>query len=114
MDEIHAHRWAHNKLEFKVRWNLGDTTWEPYENCKELSALDDYLDLVGVDDIDSLPVGKGKPPSGDPQIFLGLLSLVDSTPLSTTIDTGPTYPFPPSATIYFICFPCSTQAARRR
>src|SRR5262245_33888338 len=43
-------QWKRNKLEFLVRWNLGDTTWEPYEGCKELEALDKYLELQGLNE----------------------------------------------------------------
>ncbi|KAA1479362.1 hypothetical protein DENSPDRAFT_754008, partial [Dentipellis sp. KUC8613] len=49
VDEIIGHRWIDPKtIEFEVRWNLGDTTWEPYENCRALEALDNYLDIMGV------------------------------------------------------------------
>jgi len=44
VDEILAHRWmAQDALELQVRWTLGDVTWEPLSQCKELSALDEYL-----------------------------------------------------------------------
>ena len=57
VDEILTHQWKGNKLEFLVRWNLGDTTWEPYNECKELEALDRYLELQGIqgDDWKKLP-----------------------------------------------------------
>jgi hypothetical protein len=49
VDEIIAHRWVSNKeLEFQVLWMLGDITWEPYTTCKDLKALDAYLELCGV------------------------------------------------------------------
>ena len=41
-----------NKVSFLVQWNLRDTTWEPYSKCKELEALDRYLELLGIDDDD--------------------------------------------------------------
>ena len=50
VDELLGHRWKGPRvadLEFEVRWSLGDTTWEPYANCKELVALDWYLELKG-------------------------------------------------------------------
>lgn len=50
VDEITAHRWDGRKVEFQVHWNLGDTTWEPFDNCKQLKALDEYLALQGVSD----------------------------------------------------------------
>ena len=55
VDEIKAHRWTGNKIEFSVQWNLGDTTWEPYENCKDLEALQNYLDLAGITNWRKLP-----------------------------------------------------------
>jgi len=55
VDEILAHRWADNKVEFLVKWNLGDTTWEPYAHCQDLEALDRYLEIQGVESIRRLP-----------------------------------------------------------
>jgi hypothetical protein len=48
VDEILTHQWKGNRLELLIRWNLGDTTWEPYTECKELEALDRYLELQGL------------------------------------------------------------------
>ncbi|KZS93898.1 hypothetical protein SISNIDRAFT_399298, partial [Sistotremastrum niveocremeum HHB9708] len=48
VEEILDHRWNKNKLEFHIKWSLGDDTWEPYESCKELQALTEYLNLQGV------------------------------------------------------------------
>ena len=46
VDEILAHRWVDSTdLELQVRWTLGDVTWEPLASCKELAALDEYLEL---------------------------------------------------------------------
>ena len=55
VEEILAHKWDKKKLLFQVCWNLGDTTWEPIEACHELQALDDYLQLLGVNDVSDLP-----------------------------------------------------------
>src|SRR6202453_3192223 len=52
VDEIIAHQWKENNVSFLVQWNLGDTTWELYNECKELTALDQYLELLGIDDED--------------------------------------------------------------
>jgi len=49
VEDILGHRWTKdNKLEYEIRWSLGDTTWEPHANCKELEALERYLELQGV------------------------------------------------------------------
>jgi len=60
VNEIVAHKWDTGRLSFQVHWNMGDTTWEPHEACKDLQALDDYLGLIGVQDPHDLPC-KGKP-----------------------------------------------------
>ena len=49
VEEITSHQWLNSKeLKLKVRWMLGDTTWEPLVACKDLEALDLYLELQGV------------------------------------------------------------------
>jgi len=50
LDEILTHQWNGNKVLFLVQWNLGDTTWEPYSGCKDLEALDRYLELLGINE----------------------------------------------------------------
>ena len=48
VDEILAHCWVGQAdLEFQVHWTLGDVMWEPLASCKELMALDEYLELRG-------------------------------------------------------------------
>jgi hypothetical protein len=55
VDEILSHRWNGRKIEFLVKWSLGDTTWEPYTHCKDLEALDNYLAILNVADWKLLP-----------------------------------------------------------
>jgi hypothetical protein len=55
VDEILAHKWDNSDIYFQIRWNLGDTTWEPFEVCKDLQALDEYIRLIGVDHWQALP-----------------------------------------------------------
>ena len=50
VDAIVGHTWQGRRIKFNVQWSLGDTTWEPYEHCKDLVALDDYLALHDVSD----------------------------------------------------------------
>jgi hypothetical protein len=54
VDEIIGHRWKGKKIEYEVRWSLGDTTWEPHANCDQLAALDRYMELKGVQDYSEL------------------------------------------------------------
>ncbi len=49
VDDILAHCWVSlTSLELQVCWTLGDVTWEPLSQCKDLEALDTYLELRGV------------------------------------------------------------------
>lgn len=49
VDDILGHRWTPDgHLEYEIRWSGGDTTWEPHAECKDLEALDRYLELQGV------------------------------------------------------------------
>ena len=46
VDETLAHRWVDSMgLELQVHWTLGNVMWEPLALCKELAALDEYLEL---------------------------------------------------------------------
>lgn len=56
VDEIIGHRCVdHGNLEFQVCWSLGDTTWETHANCRDLAALDRYLELHNVKRANMLP-----------------------------------------------------------
>jgi len=57
VDEITAHCWVGNKVEFLVKWNLGDSTWELHAHCRDLEVLDDYLELHGAQSVQRLPKG---------------------------------------------------------
>jgi hypothetical protein len=52
VDKITGHQWHKGarlqNLKFEVHWSLGDTTWETYESCRDLEALDRYLEVHGV------------------------------------------------------------------
>ena len=48
VNEILANKWANDDLELQVKWTLGDVTWEPISSCKDLEALDKYLELWGI------------------------------------------------------------------
>ena len=49
VDEIITHQWKGAKVFFLVQWNLGDATWEPYSECKDLMGIDRYLELLGIE-----------------------------------------------------------------
>ena len=55
VDKIMGHKWDHDKLKLLVHWTVGEHTWESIEECLELQALDDYLQLLGIKDVTHLP-----------------------------------------------------------
>jgi len=61
VDEILAHKWDRYRLSFQVHWNQGDTTWETLETCKDLQALDEYLQLISVEQPSDLPRKNASP-----------------------------------------------------
>ena len=57
IEEITSHWWMNLKeLKLKMRQMLGDTTWEPLALCKDLKALDLYLELWGIAHSHNLPM----------------------------------------------------------
>jgi hypothetical protein len=56
VDEIITHRRINSKeLEVQGGWTLGDMTWEPMSACRDLEALDNYLELRGMSRTHDLP-----------------------------------------------------------
>jgi len=55
VNKIISHCWKERDIEFLVKWNLGDSTWEPLPNCNELETLDNYLTLNDIKDWWDLP-----------------------------------------------------------
>ncbi len=54
--EIIDHIWdLDDVLWFRVKWTAGDLTWEPIVNVNELIALNNYLELHAVKNVEELP-----------------------------------------------------------
>jgi len=94
VSKIRSHSGAGEDAIFKVEWKAGDVTWLPYADISHLDALAEYLDLIGVTNINNLPDGSGTPPSDDPQPLLGQVSLggIKSGTLPPTLPSHPTTP----------------------
>ncbi len=61
VDDIVAHQWNGNSVQFLVQWDDGDLTWESWNTVKDLEAVDRYFELQGVTSWRQLPKnGKGK------------------------------------------------------
>ena len=67
LDKILSHMQSEQNSVFKVKWKAGDITWVPYRDLANLPALATYLELVGVPNIDALPLGIANSEHGDPQ-----------------------------------------------
>jgi hypothetical protein len=48
VDSIVDHSFTGNSITFHILWETGEITREPLRNCKDLAALDRYLELHGV------------------------------------------------------------------
>ena len=54
VEKIEKHCLFKGRLQFRVWWEDGDRTWEPFETVDELEALDNYLKRKGVKAVDEL------------------------------------------------------------
>jgi hypothetical protein len=57
VNKITSHFGKGNSAWFKLLWQSGDRTWLQYTTIKHLAAMDDYLENIAADSIDSLPLG---------------------------------------------------------
>ena len=55
VERITSHSGNKSSLMFEVEWKAGDRTWLPYDTVKELVALKDYLDELGIGSVAELP-----------------------------------------------------------
>jgi hypothetical protein len=55
VDLIVDHKFTNNSIQFNVLWDMGETTCEPLSHCKDLTALDNHLELHGVTRWHDLP-----------------------------------------------------------
>ena len=78
VEKITSHKGNRSNAVFEVKWKAGDTTWLPYDRVDHLSALQDYFDVLGIEDVSELTEGNGAPPMDNPQVFLGGMGLTFS------------------------------------
>ena len=93
VDDIVAHEWDGGSVRFLVQWTSGDTSWEPWSTVKELEAVSNYFDLVGVSHWRSLPRrgAPGTPAVGRPRADAPRDASSHGTALgSATATTAPT------------------------
>jgi hypothetical protein len=62
IERVKTHAGQGSGALFEVLWKSGDITWLPYEQISKSTALEDYLESLGIQSIRSLPRGSGKPP----------------------------------------------------
>jgi hypothetical protein len=78
VEKITSHKGNRSDAVFEVKWKAGDTTWLPYDRVDHLSALQDYFDVLGIENVSELTEGNGAPPMDNPQVFLGGMGLTFS------------------------------------
>jgi len=61
VSKIRSHLGAREDAIFEVEWKAGDVTWLPYADISHLDALAEYLDLIGVTNINNLPDAQAHP-----------------------------------------------------
>jgi len=81
VDKVLSHYGSKRDAIFEIKWQAGDITWLPYGEISHLQALIDYLELLGIEKIDNLPLGHGKPPRDDPQVHIGSISYYHPKPV---------------------------------
>jgi hypothetical protein len=93
VDKIVGHKGVRSDAVFEVKWKSGDLTWLPFDQVDHLDALKEYFNVLGIETVAELTAGIGEPPTDDPQVFLGHLSIsilpFHLTPMSVVIT--PTY-----------------------
>ena len=79
IDVIRSHTGSGEDTIFEILWKSGDVMWLPpplpLYQIRHLQALEAYLELMGVNNASALPIGTGKPPQEDPQVFLGAMTI---------------------------------------
>jgi hypothetical protein len=55
VDSIVNHSFTGNSIIFHVLWEMGETMREPLRNCKDLTTLNHYFELHGVNSWQALP-----------------------------------------------------------
>ncbi|EIN04459.1 hypothetical protein PUNSTDRAFT_26806, partial [Punctularia strigosozonata HHB-11173 SS5] len=60
VEEILTHEWNGDEVLFLVRWSFGDSSWELWENVKNLALMDRYFKIEGVSHVEDLP--RTRPP----------------------------------------------------
>jgi hypothetical protein len=79
IERILSHSGRRADAQFEIQWKSGDKSWLPYDRVEKLEVLKDYFNVLGVTNVSELGEGEGKPPTNDPQVFLGHLTLQSPT-----------------------------------
>ena len=54
VSKISSHIGRGRNAQFKIEWKAGDSSWLPFNSIQHLESLHEYLDAIGVKDIDAL------------------------------------------------------------
>jgi hypothetical protein len=65
VESIKSHSGSRRNAIFEVLWKSGDITWLPYEKVDHLTALEQYFELLGIENIDQLAFASAGPNEDD-------------------------------------------------
>jgi hypothetical protein len=88
VESILSHSGSQENALFEIKWRSGDITWMPYFQVSGLQALVSYLEVLGISSISELTTGKGEPPQGDPQVFLGDIHFISEEVTAKSYNLG--------------------------
>lgn len=75
INKIRSHSGAGEDAFVEVEWKAGDIIWLPYADISHLDALAEYLELIGVTNINNLPDCLGAPLNDNQKPLLGQVSI---------------------------------------
>ncbi|KIJ35994.1 hypothetical protein M422DRAFT_180015, partial [Sphaerobolus stellatus SS14] len=67
VDRIISHTGRGWEAQFKLKWELGDVTWEPWHVIKKLEASQEYCELMGISNMRQLGTVTGNNSDNDTQ-----------------------------------------------
>ncbi|KAK1231715.1 hypothetical protein PQX77_005163 [Marasmius sp. AFHP31] len=85
VERIIAHKGSRTDALFHVLWKSGDLTWLPYDRIEHLSQLEEYFELLGIENIAALRPTRGTAHNSS-ETFLGSIGVPDSLNNTENLD----------------------------
>ncbi|KAJ3556748.1 hypothetical protein NP233_g11909 [Leucocoprinus birnbaumii] len=112
VERIRSHSGSKRQALFEVEWKSGDVTWLPYDKIDHLTALEHYLEILGVKHVDQLTgketyIEDEQVPTFDtlPQLPTSTCFIFDTSPSSSLMSESINWKRPPGLTAALAIFP---------